>query len=260
MRYQKLPSDLYVQNREAFMKAMKPGGLALFFSNDIYPTSADGTLPFKQHADIFYLSGVDQEDTVLLLFPDAHNPADREILFTLETNEELAIWEGAKLTKAQATQETGIANVQWTTAFERTLHRLMAEAQSLYLNDNQHTRAKLTVETRSDRENAALRAKYPHHEIERSAPILHSIRAVKRTHEVDQMQRACDITKAGFERVLRFVKPGVMEYEIEAEFMHEFLRRGSRGFAYTPIIGSGSTPASCTTSRTAPSAKLATSS
>ena len=239
MRYQKLPSDLYVQNREAFMKAMKPGGLALFFSNDIYPTSADGTLPFKQHADIFYLSGVDQEDTVLLLFPDAHNPADREILFTLETNEELAIWEGAKLTKAQATQETGIANVQWTTAFERTLHRLMAEAQSLYLNDNQHTRAKLTVETRSDRENAALRAKYPHHEIERSAPILHSIRAVKRPHEVDQMQRACDITKAGFERVLRFVKPGVMEYEIEAEFMHEFLRRGSRGFAYTPIIGSG---------------------
>ena len=239
MRYQKLPSDLFVQNREAFVKAMKPGGLALFFSNDIYPTSADGTLPFKQHADIFYLSGVDQEDTVLLLFPNAHKPADREILFTLETNEELAIWEGAKLTKAQANQETGIANVQWTSAFEPTLHRLMAEARALYLNDNQHTRAKLTVETRTDRENAVLRAKYPNHEIERSAPILHSIRAVKRPQEVDQMQRACDITKAGFERVLRFVKPGVMEYEIEAEFMHEFLRRGSRGFAYTPIIGSG---------------------
>ena len=141
--------------------------------------------------------------------------------------------------RAQATQETGIANVQWTSALERTLHRLMAEAQALYLNDNQHTRARLTVETRNDRENATLRAKYPNHEIERSAPILHSIRAVKRPHEVDQMQRACDITKAGFERVLRFVKPGVMEYEIEAEFMHEFLRRGSRGFAYTPIIGSG---------------------
>ena len=165
----KLSSDLYTQNREAFMKAMKPGSLALFFSNDIYPTSADGTLPFKQHADIFYLTGVDQEETVLLLFPDAHNPADREILFTLETNEELAIWEGAKLTKAQATEETGIKNVQWTTAFERTLHRLMAEAKSLYLNDNQHTRARLTVETRTDRETP-LRAKYPHHEIERSAP------------------------------------------------------------------------------------------
>lgn len=239
MRYQKLPSDLYTRNREAFMKQMKPGGLALFFSNDIYPTSADGTLPFKQHADIFYLSGVDQEQTVLLLFPDAHNPADREILFTLETNEELAIWEGPKLTKPQATAETGIANVQWTTAFERTLHRLMAEAQSLYLNDNQHTRARLTVETRTDRENGALRAKYPNHEIERSAPILHAIRALKQVSEIDQMQRACDITKAGFDRVLQFVKPGVMEYEIEAEFMHEFLRRGSRGFAYTPIIGSG---------------------
>jgi hypothetical protein len=221
------------------MKRMKPGGLALFFSNDIYPTSADGTLPFKQHADIFYLAGVDQEETVLLLFPDAHNPADREILFTLETNDELAIWEGAKLTKAQATAETGIANVQWTTGLERTLHRLMAEAQSLYLNDNQHTRARLTVETRTDRENAALRAKYPNHDVERSAPILHAIRAVKHSSEIDQMQRACDITKAGFDRVLQFVKPGVMEYEIEAEFMHEFLRRGSRGFAYTPIIGSG---------------------
>ena len=115
----------------------------------------------------------------------------------------------------------------------------MAEAQSLYLNDNQHTRARLTVETRNDRENAALRAKYPNHEIERSAPILHAIRAVKHSFEIDQMQRACDITKAGFDRVLQFVKPGVMEYEIEAEFMHEFLRRGSRGFAYTPIIGSG---------------------
>ncbi|MDB0025426.1 aminopeptidase P N-terminal domain-containing protein, partial [Flavobacteriales bacterium] len=240
MRYQKLPSDLYTRNREAFMKAMKPGGLALFFSNDIYPTSADGTLPFKQHADIFYLTGVDQEETVLLLFPDAHNPADREILFSTETNEELAIWEGAKLTKAQAHSETGIRNAQWTTALERTLHRLMAEAQSLYLNDNQQTRARLTVETRTDRENASIRAKYPNHEIERSAPILHSIRALKQPSEIDQMQRACDITKAGFDRVLQFVKPGVMEYEIEAEFMHEFLRRGSRGFAYTPIIGSGS--------------------
>ena len=169
----------------------------MFFSNDIYPTSADGTLPFKQHADIFFLAGVDQEETALLLFPNAHNPADREILFTLETNDELAIWEGAKLTKAQATLETGIANVQWTTAFERTLHRLMAEAQSLYLNDNQHTRARLTVETRTDRENAALRAKYPNHEIERSAPILHAMRAVKHSFEIDQMQRACDITKAG---------------------------------------------------------------
>ncbi len=221
------------------MDAMKSKGLALFFSNDIYPTSADGTLPFKQAADVFYLSGVDQEDTILLLFPDAHDPNDREILFSLETSEELAIWHGAKLTKAEAVEQTGVKNVQWLGNFDSTLHRLMAEAEVLYLNDNQHTRANSPVETREMRENARIRAKYPNHTIGRSAPILHSIRAVKSEEEIVQMQRACDITKAGFDRILQYVKPGVMEYEIEAEFMHEFLRRGSRGFAYTPIIGSG---------------------
>lgn len=239
MRYSQLPADLYIRNRKAFSDQMKRGGLALFFSSDIYPTSADGSLPFKQATDIFWLTGVDQEETVLLLFPDAQNPADREILFVLETNEEIAIWEGAKLNQPQARTATGIANVQWTSAFERTLHRLLAEATSIYLNDNPHTRASNPVETRSVRENRAVREKYPNYEIERSAPILFGLRAVKSAEEIDQMQRACDITHAGFERVLKFVRPGVMEYEIEAEFMHEFLRRGSRGFAYTPIIGSG---------------------
>ena len=230
---------MYSRHRAAFAGEMERGGLALFFSNDIYPTSADGTLPFKQATDIFWLTGVDQEETVLLLFPDASNPADREILFTRETNDEIAIWEGAKLNKEQARTQTGIGNIQWTPAFERTLHRLLAEAKSIYLNDNPHTRADITVETRTARENKAIREKYPNYEFNRSAPILHGLRAIKSAEEIDQMQRACDITHAGFERVLKFVKPGVMEYEIEAEFMHEFLRRGSRGFAYTPIIGSG---------------------
>ena len=239
MRYQALPADLYTRNRSNFMKEMKPRSIAVFFSNDIYPTSADGTMPFKQASDIFWLTGVDQEEAVLLVFPDAHNPADREILFTLETNKELAIWEGAKLDKSQAKTQTGIGQIQWVAAFEKTLQRLMAEADALYLNDNPHTRASKVVQTRTDRENAALRATYPNFEIERSAPILFTLRALKSQEEIEQMQRACDITKAGFERVLQFVKPGVMEYEIEAEFMHEFLRRGSRGFAYTPIIGSG---------------------
>ena len=222
MRYQKLPSSLYVRNRKVFMDAMENKGLALFFSNDIYPTSADGTLPFKQAADAFYLSGVDQEETILLLFPDAYDPRDREILFSLETSEELAIWHGAKLTKSEATEQTGIQNVQWLGNFDSTLHRLMAEADVLYLNDNQHTRASSPVETREMRENERIRAKYPNHTIGRSAPILHKIRSVKSDEEIVQMQRACDITKAGFDRVLQFVKPGVMEYEIEAEFMHEF--------------------------------------
>jgi Xaa-Pro aminopeptidase len=178
MRYQSLSSELYKRNRANFMAQMKPRSVAVFFSNDIYPTSADGTLPFKQASDILWLTGVDQENTVLVLFPDAHNPADREILFTTETNEELAIWEGAKLDKKQATAATGITNIQWTPAFERTFHRLMAEADALYLNDNPHARAKITVETRTARENAALREKYPNYEIERSAPILFSVLAI----------------------------------------------------------------------------------
>ena len=239
MRYEKLPSALYTRNRQALAEQLESKGLALIFSNDIYPTSADGTLPFKQATDIFYLTGVDQEETVLLLFPEAHSEMDREVLFTIETSEELAIWHGAKLTKEEAREQTGIRNVQWLNTFDSTLHRLMAEAELLYLNDNPHTRANTTVETRELRENARIRSSYPNHREARTAPLLYSLRAVKQEHEIIQMQRACDITKAGLDRVLSFVKPGVMEYEIEAEFMHEFLRRGSRGFAYTPIIGSG---------------------
>lgn len=239
MRYEKLPSALYTRNRKALADRLDSKGLALVFSNDIYPTSADGTLPFVQATDIFYLSGVDQEQTILLLFPDAHADADKEILFTIETSQELAIWHGAKLTKKEARESTGIKNIQWLSSFESTLHRLMAEAELLYLNDNPHTRSSTTVETRELRENARIRRKYPNYITSRLAPILYDLRAVKQKAEILQMQRACDITKAGLERVLQFVKPGVMEYEIEAEFLHEFLRRGSRRFAYTPIIGSG---------------------
>ncbi|MCH2197334.1 MAG: aminopeptidase P family protein [Flavobacteriales bacterium] len=239
MRYQILPSDLYIHNRQRFVKEMKPGGLAVFFSNDIMPTSADGTMPFKQATDILHLTGADQEESIVILFPGAHNPRHREILFVRETNEEIAIWEGAKLTKEQARELSGIQSVHWTTDFEKILHTLLAEASSVYLNNNEHTRASIEVETRTARYNKWIRETYPNHEIDRSAPIMHRIRAVKHQHEIDQMQRACDITKAGFERVLKFVKPGVMEYEIEAEFAHEFLRNGSRGFAYTPIIASG---------------------
>lgn len=239
MRYQALPNTLYLNNRARFAKQMQAGGLAVFFSNDILPTSADGTMPFKQATDIFHLTGVDQEETILILFPDSHLERHREVLFVRETNDEIAIWEGAKLNKQQATEVSGVKTVYWTTDFNRILRQLMAEATSLYLNGNEHTRASVEVETRQDRMNAELRTAYPNHRVERSAPIMHRIRAVKAESEIEQMQRACDITKAGFERVMKFVKPGVMEYEIEAEYMHEFLRSGSRGFAYTPIIASG---------------------
>jgi Xaa-Pro aminopeptidase len=240
MRYEKLSSALYTRNRKALADRLDSKGLALIFSNDIYPTSADGTLPFVQATDIFYLSGVDQEQTILLLFPEANSDSDKEILFTIETSHELAVWHGAKLTKREARESTGVKNIQWLSSFESTLHRLMAEAEFLYLNDNPHTRSSTPVETRELRENARIRSRYPNYRTSRLAPILYDLRAVKQKEEILQMQRACDITKAGLERVLQFVKPGVMEYEIEAEFLHEFLRRGSRRFAYTPIIGSGS--------------------
>lgn len=239
MRYQTLPKELYIKNRKKFCDHLQPGGLAIFNSNDIYPSSADGTLPFKQHSDIFYLSGVDQEESILLLFPDCHNAAHREILFLKETNEEIAIWEGAKLDKEQAFEVSGIRTVYWLKDFKKVLHGLLAEAKCVYLNNNEHTRASIEVETREDRFGKWFRKEYPNHRIERSNPILHAIRSVKEPEEIEQMQRACNITKAGFERVLKFVRPGIREYEIEAEYMHEFLRRGSRGFAYTPIVASG---------------------
>lgn len=239
MKYQQLPASFYQGARERVSAQLPQGGVAVFFSNDIYPTSADGTLPFKQASDIFYLSGVDQEETILVLFPSAKQKAFREILFVRETNEHIAVWEGAKLNKQQATEQTGILNIQWVSEFDKVMRVVMNEAQVLCLNDNAHTRATIEVETREVRCNAKLRAEYPNHTVSRVAPIMHRVRAVKTQEEINQLQRAINITRQGFERVMKMMKPGVMEYEIEAEYAHEFLRNGSRGFAYTPIIASG---------------------
>lgn len=239
MRYQQLSSDVYIHNRQRLTAAMEPGTLAIFNSNDILPTSADGTLPFKQATDLFHLCGVDQEESILVVFPGASNPAHREILFLKETNDEIAIWEGAKLTKDQAFDVSGVRTVYWTNQFEKILKTLLSEVDAVYLNNNEHTRNSSEVETRDMRFGKWFRGEYPNYTIKRIAPTMHRIRSVKHPEEIAQMRRACDITKAGFERVLKFVKPGVKEYEIEAEYMHEFLRAGSRGFAYTPIIASG---------------------
>ncbi len=239
MRYTPLSKNFYQSARAKFQANMKPGCFALFCSNDTYPTGADGHLPFKQASDIFYYTGVDQEESILLMFPDAVNPAYREILFLKETSELIAIWEGAKLTKEQARERTGIPTIIWLKDFERTLRSVLAEAEGVYLNDNPHMRASVEVETREMRFSKWFRNEFPHYTIHRSAPISYGLRAVKHQEEIDQLQKAIDITRAGFERTLGFVQPGVMEYEIEAEYMHEFLRSGSRGFAYTPIIASG---------------------
>lgn len=239
MKYHLIDRELFVRNRVKFTASMEKNTLAVFNSNDIYPISADGTMPFQQHRDIFYLSGVDQEESVLVLFPTASNPAHREVLFLRETNETIAIWEGEKLTKAKAFETSGIKTVYWLNQFPTIFKQLMAEAQGIYLNTNEHLRAKTEVQTREDRFIQQVKTDYPAHQVYKSAPILHKIRSIKESVELALMQTACDITDKGFRRILDFVKPGVWEYEIEAEFAHEFLRNRSQGFAYTPIIASG---------------------
>jgi Xaa-Pro aminopeptidase len=240
MKYDRIPKELYIRNREKFKALMEKGALAVFNSNDIYPISADSTMPFQQHRDILYLSGVDQEESILVIFPEASNPAHREVLFLRETNEHIAVWEGEKLTKDAAFETSGIKTVYWLNQFESIFKQLMAEASSIYLNTNEHLRANTEVETREDRFIKRLKQDYPVHPTRKSAPLMHRIRSVKEKEELDLMQRACNITEAGFRRLLGFIKPGVWEYEIEAELAHEFLRNRSKGFAYTPIVASGS--------------------
>ena len=239
MKYDRIDKALYIANRQKFTAQMAAGSLAIFNSNDIYPVSADSTLPFAQHRDILYLSGVDQEESILVLFPNASNPAHREVLFLKETSELIAIWEGEKLTKQTAFETSGIQTVYWLQQFPTIFKQMMSEASGIYLNTNEHLRANTEVETREDRFIKQVKQDYPAHQVHKSAPIMHKIRSVKEAIELDLMQTACNITEAGVRRLLGFIKPGVWEYEIEAELAHEFLRKRSKGFAYTPIIASG---------------------
>lgn len=239
MRYQPLKADLFARHRARFTASLKPNSVAFFNSSDIYPTSADGSFPFKQATDILWLSGIDQEESILVLFPDAPKPEQREMLFLVETNDLIARWEGAKLSKDEARSLSGIQSIHWLSDFDRILREVMAHAQHAYLLSHEHIRRNNPVETREDRFGTDLRRRFPNQEYERSAPALMALRAVKDPEEVAIMQVAADITAAGYDRVLRFLKPGVWEYELEAEFLHEFVRLRSHGFAYTPIIGSG---------------------
>ena len=239
MKYLPINAALFITNRESFVQQMIEGALAVFNSNDIFPISADSTMPFQQHRDIFHLSGVDQEESILVLFPSASNPAHREILFLKETSELIAIWEGEKLTKSTAFEASGIKTVYWLQQFPVIFKQVMAECSAIYVNTNEHLRASTIVETREDRFIKTVKNDYPAHRFLKSAPIMHSIRSIKHPIEIELMQTACNITEAGFRRLLGFVKPGVWEYEIEAELSHEFLRNRSKGFAYTPIIASG---------------------
>ncbi|TXE13213.1 aminopeptidase P family protein [Seonamhaeicola algicola] len=239
MKYSPIDSSLFIKNRKNFGSKMKPNSLAVFNSNDIYPISADSTLPFQQHRDIFYLSGVDQEESILVIFPDCPKEKHREILFLKETNEHIAVWEGEKLTKEKAFEVSGIKTVYWLQDMERIMFELMTQCDTVYINTNEHYRANVEVETREDRYTKWLKQKYPAHNVAKSAPILQHLRSVKDTIEIDLIQKACNITEKGFKRILNFVKPGVWEYEIEAEYIHEFIKNKSKGFAYTPIVASG---------------------
>lgn len=239
MRYQPLPAELFVSNRQHLYAKLPPQSVVIVHANDVLPTNADGSLGFVQNSDLFYLSGVDQEETILVLYPDAADPKQREMLIVRETNEHIAVWEGEKLTKEQATQRSGIQRVHWLTEFETHFRSVMCQADHVFLNSNEHIRATIPTETRETRFTHRCQLEYPLHDYRRLAQLMHELRVIKSPHEITALNEAIRITGDGFDRLLKFVKPGVHEFEIEAELSHEFIRQRGRGFAYTPIIASG---------------------
>jgi Xaa-Pro aminopeptidase len=233
-----LPSRLFTSNRERLVKKLLPRSVAVFNANDIMPTNADGAMGHLQNSDLFYLTGVHQEETILLLAPEAYDPNQREILFVRQSSEHLATWEGHKLTREQATAFSGIQNVKWLTEFSGIFRQVMCEMQNVYLNANEHQRADAVVETRDARFVRDCQVRFPLHHYQRLAPLMYELRAVKSEDEIDAIQAACDLTAKGFTRVCKFLQPGVNETEVEAEFAHEFIRHKGQ-FAYPPIIAGG---------------------
>lgn len=238
MRHLPIKSQLFKENRKQLSELLVAKSLAVVNANDVLPTNADGSLVMHPNSDLFYLSGVEQEESILLLFPDASDPKLREILFVREPNEHLQIWEGYKHSKEDARKISGIRNVKWISEFPGLFRILMCEATSAYLNCNEHKRAAVEVETRDDRFISQCKRDYPLQNFRRLAPLLHDLRIVKSPLEIDLLKEAVSITEKGFRRVLKFLKPGVTEYEVEAEWAREFLRRRAK-FAYSPIIASG---------------------
>lgn len=239
MKYPTIDQSLFTLNRKNFTKQLKNNSLAIFNSSDEFPRSGDQSFVFKQNPDLFYLSGIDQEQTILLLFPDCPNPLYREVLFLRQTNDYIKVWEGYKYTKEQAKAASGIETIYWLEDFDNILHSIVNYAEHIYLNTNENDRYAHEIPYRDIRFIEKMKAKYPLHHYERSAPIMRGLRAVKSDVEVELTKKACAITRDAFIRVLKFTKPGVKEYEIEAEIIHEFIHQGSTGHAYTPIIASG---------------------
>lgn len=239
MRYQPISSKMYAGNRAKLVGRMKPGSLAIVNSNDEMPRSGDQTFGFRQNSDMFYLTGLDQEKCILCLCPSHPVESMREIVFTVKTNDMMVVWNGHKYTLEQVTEVSGVKTVKWLDDFEVTLRDLMSRVQTVYLNQNEYPKFVTEVPLLDARFANRMKHDFPLHTYERLAPLVTELRLVKEPEEIAQIQKACDITNEGFRRVLKFVKPGLKEYEIEAEFTHEFIRKGAAGHAYPPIIASG---------------------
>lgn len=239
IRYNPIDRNLFIDNRKRLAAQLKKNAVAIIHSNDVYPKNGDGTHNFYQNSDLFWLSGIDQEKSIVVIAPDAYKEGHREILFILETNDEIAVWEGYKYTKEDARKISGIDTVYWTHEFDRVMQELLIRNEYIYINSNENIRAGAETETRDARAYKSLKEKFPLHKYERLAPLFDALRSVKHSIEVELLQHACKITEDAFRRVLAFTKPGVYEYEIEAEITHEFIRQRSGGHAYQPIIASG---------------------
>ena len=238
MRHKPIKNKLFSENRKRLTTLLAPKSLAVINANDLLPVNADATLVMHPNSDLFFLSGIEQEESILLIFPDAAEEKNREILFLREPNEHLKIWEGYKHTKEDARKISGIKNVQWLSEFPVTFRSLMLESDAAYLNSNEYKRANVEMETRDVRFIRQCQQDYPLHDFRRLAPLLHQLRVTKTDLELELLKEAIDITTKGFNRMLRFVKPGVTEYEVEAELAKEYIKRRGK-FAYPPIIAAG---------------------
>lgn len=239
MRYSKINTRLFIHNREKLVEHLKPNSLAVLNANDVMPTNGDGVMPFHQNSDLFYLSGIDQEETLLILYPDAPKEAWKSMLFIKKTNDHIKIWEGQKYTQEAARNISGIMQVHWLEDFHALFNSLMEHVTHVYLNSNEHPRSTSVVQTRDARFSGWCHQKYSLHKYERLAPIMQYLRVVKSDAEISLLREACAITGQGFRDLLPRIKPGIVEYELEAFLISQFTRHRAKGFAYAPIIASG---------------------
>ena len=240
MRYESIPNSLFIKNRRNFIAKMKPNTIAILTSNDVKHNNADDVMGFVQNNDLFYLSGVDQEETILVVYPDAQKEENREIIFIRETNAHIKIWDGEKLTKEQATVVSGIERVEWAQDFEMILQYMAFEADGFYLGHNEHVkRVTKDQETQQDRMIKWCKEKYPLHEYYRAAKITRDLRPIKSKEEIKLLQKAVDISVNSFISVLKACKPGKKEYELEAELTYNLIKSGASHHAFQPIVASG---------------------